>query len=295
MPTTIADAVLIGITALGLNAGDKVELNASIYQINRPMTFVHRFQAPRGNTNAINKLATVAGDPSGTTDYRMQRQIVSSEGPADFVDLRNRYAGTNHNGTGRVNRTYTDHLYLSVTGGGSTGPATILYAHGLVANDSFVEDMRVFEAGDLFLTNGGRVNNSVGLRVDNIGHPTNAKFAYGVQVANFDASHAVAGVEVSTTARLSTMNAMKHAFSAIGDAPSRFAGKVRFGSTAQPQYPVDVLGDAQVTGLYRFANGVTMGSGPGMPSYPAAKGSLYLSTDYGLVQNTDGNMGWNRR
>jgi len=290
MPTPIADAVLIGVTALGLNAGDRVDLNASIYQINRPITFVQRFQAPAGNTNPINTLVTVTGDPSGKSDVRMQRQIISSEGSADFVDLRNRYAGTNHNGTGTVVRSYTDHLYTSVTGGGHLDVGRVNYSHWVVSNGSTVNDATVFEAGDLILSNGGRVGTSHGFRVDNIGHAQNVDIAYGLRVANFAAAKYAVGVEVNTMAGPNAW-----AVRSNGTAPNALNGRTRIGSTAPPQYALDVSGDAQVTGVYRFANGVIIGSGPGMPPYPAMKGSLYISTDFGMVVNTDGNMGWVRK
>jgi hypothetical protein len=292
MPYSIQDAVLIGITALGLNPTDKVVLNASIYQLNSTVTISRAFQAPARNTNPINVLMTATGDASGTSDVRMQREIMGAEGPNNFADVRNRYAGVNINtapGTTAAHA-YTDHSYVTVTGGGALGTGRAHFGHFGASNGSYIHEARVYEAGDLSLASGGKVNISTGLRVANIGNDTDVNYAYGVQIANFSAAHLAVGMELRTMSGRG-----KWAIRAIGDAPTALAGKTRIGSTAQPQHALDVTGDAQVTGVYRFANGVIFASGPGMPSYPAAKGSLYLSTDFGMVQNTDGNMGWVRR
>ncbi len=290
MPTPIADAVLIGITALGLNPSDRVSLNASIYQLNSTVTISRAFQAPPGGTQPINVLMEVTGDASGTSDVRMHREIISAQGANGFKDVRSRYAGVNiHTQQGSVTQhAYTDHSYVTVTGGGTLTTGRTHYGHFGVSNGSHVNEARVYEAGDLIIANGGTVNISTGLRIGNIGHPQAVTSAYGVRIPDFHATNLVVGLDLATTAGRG-----KHAIRSLGDAPSIHAGKVRIGSaTIPPQYAMDVTGDAQVTGLYRFANGVTIGSGPGMPSYAAARGSMYLSTDFGQYINRDGSMGW---
>lgn len=292
MPTPIADAVLIGITALGLNPSDKVSLNASIYQLNSTVTISRAFQAPPGGTQPINVLMEVTGDASGSSDVRMHREIISAQGQHGFKDVRSRYAGVNiHTQPGSVTQhAYTDHSYVTVTGGGTLTTGRTHYGHFGVSNGSHIADARVYEAGDLIIANGGSVNVSTGLKIDNIGHPSAVATAYGVRVADFQATGLAVGLDLSTTAGRG-----KYAIRSLGDAPSVHAGNTRIGSRTPPQYAMDITGDAQVTGLYRFANGVTIGSGPGMPSYAAMKGSTYLSTDFGLVINTDGGMGWVRK
>lgn len=296
MPTPIADAVLIGITALGLNPSDRVSLNASIYQLNSTVTISRAFQAPPGGTQPINVLMEVTGDASGTSDVRMHREIISAQGQHGFKDVRSRYAGVNiHTQQGSVTQhAYTDHSYVTVTGGGTLNYGRTHYGHFGVSNGSHVKEARVYEAGDLIIANGGTVDLIQGLRVANIGHPTAVNTAFGLWVSNFQAANLAVGLELGTM-----QGRGKWAIRASGDANNAFAGKTRFGTftgaVVPPQHAVDIAGDAQVTGVYRFANGVTIGSGPGMPSYAAARGSMYLSTDFGLVINTDGGMGWIRK
>ena len=292
MPTPIADAVLIGITALGLTASDSVNVNASNFRPQHNITVARTVQAPPGNTNPFNQLVDATGDQSGTSDFRMNRKIVAAQGPHGFKDVRANYTGVNINIVpGAIaQHAYTDHSYVTVTGGGTLTTGRTHYGHFGVSNGSHVADARVYEAGDLIIANGGSVNVSTGLKIDNIGHPSAVATAYGVRVADFQATGLVVGLDLSTTAGRG-----KHAIRSLGDAPSVHAGKVRIGSRIPPQYAMDVTGDAQVTGMYRFANGVVLASGPGMPSYPAARGSMYLSTDFGMVINTDGNMGWVRK
>jgi hypothetical protein len=289
MPYAIQDAVLIGVTALGLNPTDKVLLNASIYQLNTTVTLSRAFQAPAGNTNPINVLTEVTGDASGSSDVRMQREIITATGPNGFKDVRNRYAGIHVNtapGT-FVQHAYTDHSYIIASGGGRLGVGRIHFGHYGVANGTHVDEARIYEASDLVIANGGTVGVSTGLRVAGIGHPTAVSHAFGVQVANFNAANSAVGVDVWTM-----QGPNKWAFRAGGSANNAFAGHTRVGSTIPPQYPLDVTGDAQVTGAYRFANGLTITSGPGAPGFPAARGSMYLSSDFGPYENRDGGMGW---
>jgi hypothetical protein len=289
MSYPIQEAVLLGLTTLGLVAADRVVVNAGNFTLKPTITVEKSFVAPPGNTNPINVLTTVQGDASHTSDVRMQREIISAQGTNGFKDVRNRYAGTNlhHQPGATVQHTYTDHLYVTVTGGGHLNYGRAHYAHYGVSNGSTVSHARVYEAGDLIIANGGTVDTSTGLRVANIGHESAVRAAVGVQVANFNATQYAVGVEVNTLA-----GPGKWGYRATGDANHALNGKTRFGGLHAPQYPVDVTGDAQVTGAYRFANGVTFSSGPGTPPAPAAKGSMYLSTDFGPYENRDGGMGW---
>lgn len=292
MPYSIQDAVLIGLTTLGLTASDTVNINASNIRPQNNITLSRTFTAPASGAIPLNKLMTVTGDPAGS-DVRMQRDIITGEGPHGFKDLRNRYAGTNFNGPPGANSHlgYTDHLYMSVTGGGTLNVGRVSYAHGVVSNGSHVNELRLYDAGDSIIhASGGTMGDVVGFRVSGIGHPTNVARAVGLRVVDFSASQYAIGAQISTKAGPGKM-----AILVDGDAPSAIVGKVKVGSRAVPQHAMDVVGDAQVTGAYRFANGLTITSGPGMPSFPAAKGSLHLSTDFGMVQNIDGNMGWVRK
>jgi hypothetical protein len=289
MPTTLFDVVLAGTIVLGQSPADKIVQNASIYQLNTTLTYTRTFQATPGTNLPLNVLMKATADPSGTTKLMMQRQIMDAEGVNNWADVRNRYAGVTSSGTGRIEHMYTDHLYTTVTGGATVGNARTVYAHMGVSNGR-IEKAVVFEAGDLIIPESGTVQHSRGFQVDNIGHATNVQYATGIHVANFDATHAAIGIDVNTIG-----GPGKVALRTTGDAPILFRGMTRIGSNIAPRYPLDVTGDVQATGVYRFANGVILASGPGMPSYAAARGSVYLSTDFGLVINQDGAMGWARK
>ena len=51
------------------------------------------------------------------------------------------------------------------------------------------------------------------------------------------------------------------------------------------------IADAVLIGITALG----LNAGPGMPSYAAARGAIYLSTDFGMYVNADGGMGWVRK
>jgi hypothetical protein len=294
--TPVQDAVLIGLTVIGLSASDPVTINASQFSLANGTAVTRAMgTAGPGTSLGLQYLTTASGNAAGTSDIRPVLQKSTLSGPygaSQLVHGQLQVEARHTAGTLGLVGGEIGYIQLGKSGSTTGNIETIRGYDFHIANEGTgnIATSVHFGAGNLDLLDGyGKMGTVIGFRSGNLGHANRVTAA----AIGYDAANMTGGAPLTASYR-SQMTAGTNKWGAyfVGDASNAFAGPTRFGSNHPPQTAIDVTGDARVTGAFRFANGVTFTSGPGTPAYPAARGSMYLSTDFGPYENRDGGMGW---
>jgi hypothetical protein len=298
MSTTVLDAILVGLTAIGISPSDTLTVNASVAALTNNVAITRNIgvAAPTGATVGLQYRTTVSGDPSGNSDVRASLHGLTLSGSygAALVNARSSQLDLTHT-AGTVASSIYDLSYIRLGRlGSSTGNVNSVRGYDFhVANEGSgnIGTAVWFSASDVDLLDGtGFIDTAIGFRVGNLGHASRVRGA----AIGFDSANMTGGAPLTVSYRsMMTAAPGKWALYFPGGASSAHAGKVRVGSTTPPAATLDVSGDVSAT-QYVLPGGVGIYSGPGIPAFTAARGSLYLRTDGSgqHYRNSDGSTGW---